>query len=287
MVTFPDNPFYAQGNPVTDFVRTISHKLPLSGLLLALMPMTVSASPSLEVGASWVYFHYQEEDQNGQTLNKETGDIPGVYLAWRPSVGRYFWGRLEASYASHTVDYDGQTQAGAPLTTTTHERLIHYDGRLGAAWEYQGLQLQPYLSARYQRWDREIQPTTVTGGLNEYYRWWEAGGGVEGCASRLDWASEVCLDLGGFRTLDGEVEVALGNDPDNYPVLHQGDGAGYRVQLRWSPPQWSRLVVTLYHAAWTFERSDSESVRLGFAQFRITEPASEASRQGVRVALRF
>ncbi len=241
----------------------------------------------VEAGASWLYFNYQETGSAGQVLNEETGDIPGVYVAWSSVFGSYAWARLEASYASHSVTYEGQTQAGAPLTTSTHERLIHYDGRVGGQWLQTAIAVRPFLSVRYQRWDREIQPTASSLALNEYYRWWEAGVGVESCGSGWSWAAEVCLDLGVFRTTAAEVEVALGSDPDNYPVLEPGDGSGYRVQLRWSPPASSHLVVSLFHAAWDFDRSDSELVRLGFAQLRIREPASEASRQGVRVALRF
>lgn len=263
---------------------------------LGLMPLAAAATVAgpdrsaggyVEVGASWFYFDYQETGDAGQVLNEETGDIPGVYIAWSPDLGSRLWLRLEASYASHSLTYDGQTQAGAPLTTSTHERLIHYDGRVGGQWFQGNLAVRPYLSARYQRWDREIQPTPTTLGLNEYYRWWEAGAGVESCSHGWSWAAEACLDLGVFRTTAAEVEVALGNDPDNYPVLEPGGGSGYRVQLRWSPPALSQLVVSLYHAAWDFERSDSELVNLGLARLRIHEPASEASRQGIRVALRF
>ncbi|SFM36413.1 hypothetical protein SAMN04487963_2246 [Marinobacter zhejiangensis] len=253
----------------------------------SLAQASATGASFLEVGATWFYFDYQEESDSGQVLNKETGDIPGVFIAWTPTLGSHAWGRLEAGYASHSVEYDGQTQAGVPLTTQTHQRLIHYEARFGGEWRGGELGLRPYLAARYQRWDREIQPTGFSLGLNEDYRWWELGGGIAACTSSLSWASDLCLDLGVFRTTRGEVEVALGNDPDNYPVLEQGDGTGYRVQLQWSPQALPRLLVSLYHAAWDFERSNTELVRVGFAQLRIREPASESSRQGVRVALRF
>lgn len=247
----------------------------------------VEAVEVIEIGASWSYVEYQEQGDSGQTLNEESGDIPGLYLAWTPAFGPHAWGRLEAGYASHNITYDGQTQAGVPLTTTTHARLIHYDGRIGGQWQQGPVVLRPYLFARYQRWDRAIQPTGTSLGLTEYYRWWEAGAGLEGCGNGMVWASELCLDLGLFRTIDGEVEVALGNDPADYPVLQPGDSTGYRAQLRWSPPGLSQLVVSVYHEAWDFKRSPSETVNLGFAQLRIREPASDTRRQGVRVALRF
>lgn len=255
---------------------------------LSLLMVTLGAEASeLEFGATWFQFDYQEQDTGGAVLNEESGGVPGLFLAWQPTLGDLVWGRLEAGYASHTVDYDGQTQAGAPLTTRTHQRLIHYDGRLGLRFRQDRVEWRPYAAARYQRWDRAIQPTPVSLGLDEYYRWWEAGAGLQACAVGLEWAAELCLDLNGFRTVSGEVEVALGAIGAGNPELQLGDSDGYRLQLSWSPKAVPAFGVTLFREEWSFGRSNSVLVNQGGLLFRITEPASETVRQGLRASLKF
>lgn len=257
------------------------------GLAALLFVSPLAVASELEVGATWFDFEYEEQGTDGAVLNKESGDVPGLYLAWQPGFGELVWGRLEAGYASHSVAYDGQTQAGAPLATTTHQRLIHYDGRLGLHL-YQGrVAWRPYLAARYQRWDRAIQPTSLSLGLDEDYRWWEAGAGLQACALELSWAAELCLDLQGFRTVSGEVEVGLDSLGAENPTLALGDSDGFRTQLTWSPRPWPRLGLAVFYEQWSFGRSNTETVTLGTAVLRVTEPASDTVRQGLRAFFRF
>ncbi|MDX1756123.1 MAG: hypothetical protein R3175_08705 [Marinobacter sp.] len=254
--------------------------------LLALGPSAVFAD-SLELGANWLYFDFQEESPSGQTLNQEQGDLPGVYLAWQQGVGHRFWLGLEAGYNRGKVEYDGQTQAGVPLATTTHQRLVHYDGRAGMRVEGGTLTWSPYLMARYQRWDRSIQASGLSLGLDEFYRWWETGAGLRTCAPARAWSSNLCLDLAVFRTHSAAVTVVAQALPGGEPELSVGDGEGYRVRIHWSPPPWPEVTVSVFREAWDFGAGDEERARLGRFLVRIREPASTSVRQGIRVGMTF
>ncbi|MDC0661292.1 hypothetical protein [Marinobacter sp. SS21] len=255
-------------------------------LLLPLASSSVSAD-SLQLGTNWLYFDFREESPSGATLNQEQGDLPGVYLNWHRDLGRRFWLELDAGYNRGQVQYDGQTQAGVPLTTSTRQRLIHYDGRLGVHLESPTLTWRPYLMARYQRWDRSIQSSGLSLQLDEFYRWWEIGAGVAACAPAQTWFSNFCVDVAAFLTHSGNVRVAAAALPGGEPELSLGDGEGYRLQLHWSPPPWPEVNVSLFREAWDFGDGDEELTRLGRLLVRIREPASESVRQGIRVGLKF
>lgn len=261
---------------------------PLRHLLL-LLPLASSSvfADSLQLGANWLYFDFREESQSGATLNQERGDLPGIFFNWQVDLGTRIWLGLEAGYNRGKVHYDGQTQAGLPLTTTTHERLIHYDGRLGARVETSMLTWHPYLMARYQRWDRSIQSSGLSLELDEFYRWWESGAGIGGCAPAHAWFSNLCFDIEAFLTHSGNVRVSAEALPGGEPELSIGDGEGYRIQIHWSPPPWPEVNVSLFREVWDFSAGDEELTRLGRFLVRIREPASESVRQGIRVGLKF
>lgn len=124
-----------------------------------------------------------ERDASGARLLKESGPLGKlrvtVPVAWAPM------GRLDfsASLAYARLDYDGRTQAGAPLATTTH----HHEGEAGVRWR----PMQPrgwgeaWLSLDALWLRRDIAATAVAAGLRETSTMWLPGIGWTGPQWRI------------------------------------------------------------------------------------------------------
>lgn len=256
-------------------------------LALPLILIASTASAEMQIGAQWLRFDYREESDTGNTLNKESGDVPGVYLAWQNQFD-WLWLELEGHYAKGSVAYQGGTQSGRPLSTETEQRLIQYRLRAGASFPLNNLDVTPYGMLAHQRWDRFIKPTASTLGLKEDYRWWEAGAGVRACGTA--WQERVgtlCLSAEGFRTFNGDVEVNLESVQLGRPQLELGEGSGYRLELDWSPAPAPTINLGLFYEQWHHGESNTVGVQRGGTIFLISEPQSDAERLGLRVALKF
>lgn len=255
-------------------------------LALPLVLVAFTASAEVEFGAQWLQFDYREESDAGSILNEESGDIPGVYLAWRNQIDR-LWLELEGHYAKGSVDYEGGTQSGRPLSTETDQRLVQYRLRAGGSLPINNLDVAPYGMVAHQRWDRFIKPTSSTLGLREDYRWWEAGAGVRACGTA--WQERIgalCLSAEAFRTFNGGIEVHLESVQLGRPRLELGEGNGYRLELDWSPAPVPAVNLSLFYEQWHHGESNTVSVQRGGTIFLISEPQSDTARLGARVALK-
>jgi hypothetical protein len=174
------------------------------------------------------------------------------------------------------------------LQTRTRQRLIHYSARAGAKFSHRELVLKPYLVARYERRDREILPTEISTRLNEYYRWWEVGGGFSACDGLpRSFYSSLCFDFSWFRVTAAEVEVNLDVVKLGRPKLEMGSQSGFEVRVSWSPPQTSRIVAEAFFKRWSHGSSNVITVARGNSLFNIMEPASTTTIRGIGLSFRF
>ena len=114
-----------------------------------------------------------ERDASGARLLRESGPVIGLRLGARPAWAAPARLEFSASLAQGQLDYDGRTQAGAPLGT----RSRHGEGELGLRWR----PAQPFawgepsLSLDVSRLQRRIAATPVTGALTETSTVWLPG----------------------------------------------------------------------------------------------------------------
>lgn len=231
-----------------------------------------SHAVDLRIAAELMNFDYEEKDLSGNTLNRETGMIPGITLAAELPYRRIN-NTFEFSVYDGQVDYDGQTNAGQPHQTTTEESIYRLLYKL--SWSPLSTEAVIYGKTYWQLWDRDIQPNNGAGGLLERYQWWtvEVGGQLPFIKNDHH---ELLLELGLLGTFNGTIMIDLNSLGFGEPVLDLGDSIGFSGELKYefkqtdnSSVQFGILVKT-----WEFGRSNSKTISNGSSAITITEPDS-------------
>ena len=230
---------------------------------------SAGAEPALSVAAQALYYDSREYDDDGTRLNREAGWVPGLRLRWqsRPQAGAGLV--LEGDGLHGQVDYDGQTQSGAPFQSDT--RMTQW--RLGAALRYCPASCRQHLLLgwRFYGRDRDIRARAGVAGLYEEYRWQE-------------------LSLGGRWQFSRQPQWSLAAE------VHGVVGARLDVDLRPLGGRWTRLdlpfavgaavglqrqfgqglSLSLHHEWLAMDASRARHVQLGGLPAQIREPQSEA-----------
>jgi len=245
-------------------------------LLVCLMSSQVTADPqAFTVGGDMRYFDYEEFGLNGQSLNRETGFIPGLKIA-----GSTAWlgidHTLEFGVWNGTVDYDGRTQAGQPHATQTDETVYRLLYR--ADWQPGEAEESLYAKACWQSWDRDIQPANGVSGLFERYRWWSIEAGMR----VVPWHQlnrSLAFELGVLQTSHGVISIDLTENGFGRPSLNLADGLGAAVSVEYTIEisDVNRLHIDLHYASWKFGRSNTQAVTNGVSTLIITEPDSASN----------
>ena len=154
--------------------RWTTRYLPVLGMI------AIFAAP-VETLADW---HYQaavggawrtvEESEDGNKLVEEAGPSVGATVALERSIGDWFVG-FDAGIERAELDYDGSTQAGAPLATDTDWSEGHFGAIVGRRFDGVFAGLRGRL--QYQWRERDIASTPSAWGLSESYRtvWLDLG----------------------------------------------------------------------------------------------------------------
>ena len=135
--------------------------------------IAIFAAPG-ETLADW---HYQaavegawrtvEESEDGSKLVEETGPSVGAAVSLERSSGDWFVG-FTGGIERAELDYDGQTQANAPLATDTDWSEGHFGAIVGRRFD--GVFARWRGRLEYQWRERDIASTPDAWGLSESYR---------------------------------------------------------------------------------------------------------------------
>ena len=124
-----------------------------------------AAASSWDVSAGVVQRRLVERADNGRRLVEESGALLRLAVAGQlalPNGGAF---RSEVAVAGGELDYEGQTQAGAPLRTRSHNRdleaTLAWRPVAPAAWG------EGWLVLRTLQQRRQIASTPTVGGLDE------------------------------------------------------------------------------------------------------------------------
>lgn len=246
----------------------------------------------VQVKAALTYFRYEEFQDDGGILDRESGYLPGVSA----SLGRLSgpWG-VHGAIAVNvgTADYTGETTGvhpGVPVTTQTSERIV--DGRAwverwnsrDANWRAAG-----YAGIGYRGWNRDISATRVggllVGAASEYY---ETGYGMLGAKAAAGPASsQWTLDLRVHRTFRPRVHVRQSSFNDAL-TLPLGPRTSPAASLGWQSRRASGAVlgVEVFVEQWDFGRSDTAPLTAGGAPAGLVyEPESRTRSYGLRASV--
>jgi hypothetical protein len=237
----------------------------------AVLPTTAPAL-DLRLGGELMYFDYEETDLSGNSLNQETGFIPGLSIAAAHAY-RNLNNAIEFSLYGGDVDYDGQTQAGVPHQTTTTETIYRLLYKL--SWSPLDTDNAFYGKAYWQQWDRDIQPANNVQGLFERYQWWTLEGGVQIPFIKQE-DSSLLLELGLLTTFNGTMSINLTSAGYGEHTLDLGNGVGYAAALKYEITMAgnNRLQFGARINGWEFGRSNSKTISNGINTITITEPDS-------------
>ena len=269
-------------------MHSVNLKLRVSLIFIGLLLSPLAwSTPTLNlgVGVDAMYFDYREFDDNDILLNKEEGLLPGLVLSATLDWQNWYT-EFNYKYNSGTVEYDGQTQSGTPITTDTEEDIVDDNVIVGRYFDGAA----PYRSAiyaglGYYYWERNILPVGSVNGLFEIYEWSYAllGGKFSLLKSSKN---GLLLDIRLRRMLNATMEVDfLGYlDLDNLE-LDIGEEWSFRVGLPYifSISQQARFRIEPYLTTWFIGRSPDEQVTSGGIPLPILahEPRSETTNVGI------
>ena len=209
-------------------------------------------------GASVLRFDFREYADTGEQLVRELGVLPGVVGGVGQAIGRWRWS-AELSYHSGTVDYDGQTQAGAAFNTTTdavvsmiRARALHQldqDGRFAAG-----------LGLGYRQWQRHIGGRASVSGLDERFTAGDVSFNARLSVLRSE-AATVDVDLQFAWPIRPQVKIDFSGKYDSRTLL-PGPRLATRVSapVSWAAGPLSRFVVEPGFEAWGYGRSATETL---------------------------
>jgi hypothetical protein len=238
----------------------------------------VLAENTIEASTRLLNFNYEEFDESGRSLNKETGVIPGLSISSANTL-KDFTSAFSFEFYSGDVDYDGQTQAGAPHTTTTDETQYRLFYML--AWSPEAISSSLYGKIIWQQWDRDIAPANNVAGLYEQYRWWAFEAGI--LTTLYDNGMDTWqFELGASKVNNGTIKIDLETYDFGQPTLDLGTGSGLSTAIKYKHqmPSQDDIGLSLEYRYWTFGRSNTETISNSFSSITITEPRS-VSKQAI------
>jgi hypothetical protein len=256
--------------------------------VLPLCVITVPAggyAADIRIAAELMHFDYEETDTQGNTLNQETGFIPGFTLAASHPYHSIF-NTLEFSLYDGRVDYDGRTQLGQPHQTTTEQNILRLLYRL--SWSPQNSKSGFYGKVYWQQWDRDILPNNGVLGLFERYQWWTVEAGVQVTLIK-DKRRNLLFELGALATTNGTIMIDLAELGYGNPSLDLGDDYGFSGKLKYEI--WHRnnssFQFGLQFKRWEFGRSNSKTISNGSSVITITEPDSTTMQTTLSAGYRY
>lgn len=274
--------------------RTASFDPVIAATLFTLL--LLQAAPSLgaessakqtmhtSIGFTVMDFDYREFN-DGKRLNHERGTLFGLSA----SVGKRWRKHFiegDINWLANNVNYDGQTQNGAAVSTTTDEVITSGAALFGRYFQVrENVQLALVAGPGYRHWQRDINSTRSAQGLDETYTWWYGQLGLRGVyqsAERRTWLADVKL----IRPFAAEIDIDFRNEIDNVS-LTLGEQTSLQLNLSYQmklTKNWL-LDVTGFYTAWDIGRSREASLRRnGTAIGKVFEPASETRSAGFRVS---
>ena len=239
---------------------------------MAFSPAALFAETSVQVSAALLNFNYEEFDQEDQSLNKETGNIPGVSIALQ-QASENFSNSFSLERYGGTVNYDGATQTGTPHTTRTDETLTRLSYKLN--WSPAEYEASIFGRLAWQQWDRNILPNNGVFGLFEQYRWWAVEIGANATLYQKE-SNRLQFELAASKITQGTIEIDLNSQGFGRPVLDLGDGSGFTTALlfRHELSKLDYIGFDLRYQYWKFGRSNTQTISNGTITIDITEPRS-------------
>ena len=245
----------------------------------------LKAETQLSIAPSLLFFDYTEFGFNDNVLNNETGTLTGVHLHLNTAINEHLAIEFEISGYDGDVNYNGYTQSGQPISTSTDENIIRYGVRI----------ITPllnntniFISTIFHQWDRDIQGKGTVIGIFEKYQWQEISAGIKTGLWRTEqssWFAEAAI----LKTINPEMHVDLSEADFGSTNLRLGTDTGVRFQLSWikTNTNGQSYGINAFYETWDFGISDTNTTSGGTTSISVFEPRSESRHAGIQFQLGF
>jgi hypothetical protein len=263
----------------------------LRTLLLVVMCLFGPFRASLAANEFYLYgtaesFAWKEFADNGPRVVKESGPLFGIGLAYSHEFEDRITFTPKGEIFFGSVDYDGQTQMGVPVTSTVDYFGLKFDGDLGIRFKVtQRLSLEPFGGLGLRWWIRDIRDgTTSTGAVaSGYTEAWTTVYGRLGVRGGIDMSPQMMmfLEAGVMLPIFNQNTAYLSNaglGPDI--TVHPGRQASLFAE---AGTKISRVRASLFYDSMRFSRS--ANVASGANIY--WQPESTADIYGVKVGVVF
>ncbi|MGD8909798.1 MAG: hypothetical protein PVI92_10680 [Chromatiales bacterium] len=265
-------------------ISTAISRLLLPALLL--QPLTLFAAnqtttASSYVGVTALNFDYEEFDDQGISLDREQGWLPGMTAGFTYAAQAWhFGGNLR--WASATADY-----TSPEADTTTDEELLdlslYVDTPLITRNDHR---LHLRIGGGYHKWWRDIRSTDFILGLDETYHWKYALIGLHS-EHRIDSQTTLTTDIHLHRVFSPKISVNFLQSYDPVDLsLEQENGFRLSLGLNKALGEGFLLQISPWYEYWELGRSaDADLFSNGVLVGSVFEPRSETRGFGIDLRL--
>ena len=249
---------------------------------------------SLGLSLKYGYHEYKEINEPESFKSNESGFLPGIHLSYTyQAMQNPFYGRLLFEYKEGKTDFDGTTQAGTPIQTTTNNRFDTWEGNIGFTFRPDPGHLQVnvtfYTGLGYRFWNRGLGGQAP---YSEEYSWkYVPAGLLLSYPISEKWKGEV--DIAVWVIFDAQIKVNLSEtDPNfNNPQAALGNNIGWKIEIPFHyqlSKHWSLNLVPSYEN-YSFGRSDFFPITYAGlpTPFVGHEPDSRTHIYSLRLGLKF
>lgn len=254
----------------------------LLGMWQPVCAESVSKDSYLNLGFNAQYFGYKEFDDQGVLLDREDGLMPGLVMEFGKDWN-LISGAVRFELIDGVVDYDGQTQAGVPVTTNTDERIV----TLEALIRYRLKQLPEFNltvvgGLGHREWRRNIRATDITSSLYEVYEWryWFLGGAATVWRNG-QWSAGI--DAGWLYPIKPNISIDLTGYDEVRLSLKPHSSGRISFPLRYVVSDGQEWTLSPYWESWRLGRSADKVLTVGGVPTTaiVHEPRSETSVVGL------
>ena len=234
-------------------------------------------------------FTWREFDNAGAQLLKESGPRYGVGISYTQEFSNHLTLKPRIELNGGSVDYDGQTQAGVPVSTTTDYFGIKFEVDLGNRIRpSQDFILEPFGGIGIRSWARDIKDSTASDGTSAigYTENWTTFYGRIGLRGEQSFGQKKNLFLMAGVKLPlytenyiNDVNIssqAITLRPGNEPSLFAEAG----VKL-------DRFKISAFYDSMRFRKSPIVTAYSGGVLMGFYQPKSSSDMLGVRVGASF
>jgi hypothetical protein len=227
--------------------------------------------------------------------SNEFGTLYGVQATYDHVQGNSIYTGLGLRYGGGTTTYNGSTQTGIPLLSTTNNQFLNAEGRLGYTFsldQQDRFLVSPFVGLGYHRWNRDIATTPEAAGILEKYSWGYVGPGI-----RTEYQASPQFDIG-FNAqlmlmLGGRIDAEFVS-PTTGQTFTGGGTLGNNLQYEIEVPMTYHLSpdpnsnnIDLKLTPYYRSQDIGRGLPFGFAGGSSLEPASNTSVYGVTLGAQF